>query len=230
MKLSFENLTHVYKSPTGESRKVLDIGHWEIEAGKQALLRGISGSGKTTLFNITAGLLRPSTGKVMYGHQGLYDLTPVVRDRFRARTIGYVFQNHHLLNSLTALENVVMPIAFARKYPRWQWRKKAQDLLEKLGVGEFLNYRPAQLSTGQRLRVAVARALANQPPVLLADEPTAALDADSAHVVMDLIQNTCHENGSILLVASHDPHLTQRFELIAHLQTGSITVEEKVLA
>lgn len=223
MRLRYEQLRHTFKSPTGDARTVVNIPDWVLNAGQQVLLRGVSGSGKTTLFNISAGLLQPTQGKVFYDETSLFALQPGKRDRFRAQTVGYIFQTHQLLAPLSAIENVVMPMAFARQVPRRQWRDKAADLLSLVGLQDHLDYRPAKLSTGQRLRVAVARALVNNPSVVLADEPTAALDPESGVVVMDLIQKICHENNAILVVASHDPALTQRFETVVNLIEGQIT-------
>lgn len=226
MILKLQNLVHIYKSPASVDRRVLDIPQWELAAGQQMLLRGVSGSGKTTLFNIISGLLVPTEGDVWLDQQSLYQLDSAQRDRFRAQTIGYIFQTHHLLAPLTALENVVMPMAFARKYPRSEWKKRAQTLLDRVELADYGRYRPAQMSTGQRLRVAVARALANQPPLLLADEPTAALDSAAVNTVMDLIQQTCRENNTTLIVASHDPALNDRFAVTAHLEAGHLSLKQ----
>lgn len=222
MNLQVEALSHAYEGTGVEVRTILQVQTWQLDAGQQVLLRGVSGSGKTTLFNILAGLLHPSSGVVKYGDQSLYALPEAARDRFRARAIGYVFQNHHLIPSLTALENVVMPLAFARVSSASTWRSQASGLLEQVGLAAFANYLPKRLSTGQRLRVAIARALANNPRVLLADEPTAALDREAALQVMDLLQNTCRQQNAILIVASHDSALVERFSTSADLQEGQI--------
>jgi ABC-type lipoprotein export system ATPase subunit len=223
LSLRVEDLSHTYQST--DPRTILHPQSWSLDDGQQVLVRGISGSGKTTLFNILAGLLRPTSGSVYYGEQSLYRLSEAARDRFRARHLGYIFQSHHLIPSLSALENVVAPIAFARILPRGQWRIAAQALLDKLGVGAWSRSTPRQLSTGQRLRVAVARALVTNPRVVLADEPTAALDESSAVTVMDTLQQTCQDNGAILIVASHDPALTARFTTTAALQDGHLSWE-----
>jgi len=223
--LRLDGVSHTYRTPTGDARTVLQIDEWTLASGDHVLLRGVSGSGKTTLFNIIAGLLRPTQGVVACDQTVLYNLPEAQRDRFRARMIGYVFQNHYLLPQLTALENVVMPMAFARKDAPKTWSDTALSLLDRLGLREFAAYRPSQLSTGQRLRVAVARALAVRPPVLLADEPTAALDPESAVVVMDLLQRLCRENDAILIVASHDPALSDRFGHVVNLRAGKLSNE-----
>ncbi len=226
MQLSFKDLKHTFRSPAGEARTVVNIPDWTVQSGEQLLLQGVSGSGKTTLFNITAGLMRPTEGAVYYGEKSLYKLPEERRDRFRARNVGYVFQNHHLIQSLTAAENVAMPMAFAGELSRKQCRDRAVELLSLMGLSDHVDYRPEKMSTGQRLRVAIARALANTPPVLLADEPTAALDTESAVNVMKLMRDTCREHNAILIVASHDPEVAAGFAKIARLQSGELTVEE----
>lgn len=222
--LRLEGLTHTYGGQLLEARTVLNIGNWQVGSGEHILLRGVSGSGKTTLLNIIAGLLTPTTGEVFIADQALYRMAEAQRDRLRAGLIGYVFQMHHLLPALSALENVIMPMAFARSLPRPAWRRRALELLENVGLTEYIHHRPAQLSAGQQVRVAVARALANSPPVLLADEPTAALDAENGARVIDLLQRSTAQRGAILIVASHDPALSGCFERIVDLRAGQLHV------
>lgn len=226
MTVTLKDIVHIYRSPSEEPRTVLDIAHWRVEPGEQWLVRGVSGSGKTTLFNIMTGLLHPTKGTVHYEDTSLYRLPEAQRDRFRARNVGYVFQNHFLLNTLTAIENVKMPMAFARSAPAGEWESRARELLTQVGLADHLDYRPAQMSTGQRMRVAVARALANNPGIIFADEPTASLDAATGEIVMDLIQQQCEENNAILLVASHDPALEDRFTQFANLTAGELSLQE----
>jgi putative ABC transport system ATP-binding protein len=219
MTLRVEALSHTYPppAPDAETRTVLQIDSWTLNTGDQVLLRGVSGSGKTTLFNILAGLLRPTSGAVYYDDYSLYELPEAARDRFRARQIGYVFQSHYLIGSLTAQENILMPMVFAGNVPKNAQTERANALLEQVGLSMVARHKPKQLSTGQRLRVALARALANNPRLVLADEPTAALDEANSANVIALLQKTCHENNAILIVASHDPavaaQFTQRFDL-----------------
>lgn len=226
MTIKLENLAHIYRNTAEDERPVVDIDHWQLQPGDHVLLRGVSGSGKTTLFNIMTGLLEPSQGVVWYDDMSLYGLNEAARDRFRARNIGYIFQSHFLLGTMTALENVEMPLAVAQTLPAGQRRARSRDLLDRLGLGHRLNYYPAQLSTGQRMRVAVARALANEPKAIFADEPTAALDEDSANTVMDLVQTTCRANDAILVVASHDPALNARFDQVFDLHAGRLHLNE----
>ncbi len=228
MKIRYSQLIHQYPSPSAEPRKVLDISDWTIDEGEQLLIRGISGSGKTTLFNITAGLMQPTSGMVWFDNTNLYDLAEAKRDQFRAQHIGYVFQTHYLMNTLTAIDNVIMPLAFAKTQPKSAWRSIAQPLLERVGLGDHLNYLPAKLSTGQRMRVAVARALVSKPSLILADEPTASLDETSATSVMDLLQDICNETNATLLVNSHDPSIYDRFTSIVNLSHGKLAFEGTV--
>ena len=226
--LRISNLTHTYAQPGLDKRTVLTIDSWGLNAGTQLLLRGISGSGKTTLMNILAGLMQPTTGEVHIGEQSLYALSEAARDRFRAQQIGYIFQTHLLAPHLTALENVEMALAFGQRLDAKTRRQRASELLAKVGLADHLKNRPAQLSTGQRLRVAVARALVVEPTILLADEPTASLDADSGKMVMDLLQAYCETQKATLIVASHDPALGSRFTQAVDLGSGVLQpVEDK---
>ncbi len=222
MSLLVENLKHIYTSPGLSERPVLDIPHWRVEAGEQVLLRGISGSGKTTLMNILAGLLRPTQGEVVVDGYRLFAHSEAKRDRFRAGRIGYVFQMHHLISNLSAQENVEMPLIFAGNGDFVQRQRLAHALLTRLGLAEFANHRPVQMSMGQRLRVTVARSLVTRPHLLLADEPTAALDPYARDGVMVLLQEICREENAILIVASHDPAVNRRFDRIVDIEDGRL--------
>lgn len=226
MTIRLDNVVHIYDNAAEDERPVVDIDTWAIQPGEHILLRGVSGSGKTTLFNIMTGLLPPAAGTIWYEKTALYNLSEAARDRFRARNIGYIFQNHFLLNTMTAAENVEMPLAVARTVPAAQWRQRAHDLLAQVGLAKRANYYPAQLSSGQRMRVAVARALANQPNAVFADEPTASLDYKASEMVMDLIQVTCRANNAMLIVASHDPSITPRFPKVLDLDNGQLSLSE----
>jgi len=222
MSLIVEHLKQIYTSPGLAERPVLDIPNWRVEAGEQVLLRGVSGSGKTTLMNILAGLLRPTQGEVIVDGYRLFAHSEAKRDRFRAGRIGYVFQMHHLIANLSAQENVEMPLIFAGNGDFVQRRRLARAMLTRLGLAEFADHRPGQLSTGQRLRVTVARSLITHPHLLLADEPTAALDSFARDGVMELLQEICREEKAILIVASHDPVLNRRFDRIVDLEGGKL--------
>ena len=224
MSLIVSDLSHTYSSSQLAERTVLNNVAVTLNDGEQLLLRGISGSGKTTLINILAGLLSPSAGRVMLGGKDVYAMAEVERDDWRRKTIGYVFQTHQLLPLLNAWENVAMPLAFAG-LSRRESKTKAMALLESVGLADHANNRPKQLSTGQRQRVAIARALVHQPKLVLADEPTASLDASAAAEALDLLQESCKAQNTILIVASHDPLLNGRFERAADLAYGELVTQ-----
>lgn len=226
MTLQLWSISHSYDSAALKARQVLTDIDWQVERGQQFLLRGVSGSGKTTLFNIIAGLMRPTNGQVLLNSTNIYDLNEAKRDLFRSSRIGYVFQTHYLLNTLTAAENVMMPMVYRKKLSKAEREDRATFLMTQVGLEAFKHYLPRQLSTGQRMRVAVARALANEPTLLLADEPTASLDEESANQVMDLMQEIAQTNNSMLVVSSHDPTLLSRFEHHATIEHGHINLQE----
>lgn len=218
--LRLNSLIHTYTANGLAPRTVLDIPTWQVAHGEQILLRGVSGSGKTTLLNLLSGLLTPTQGQVEVVGQRLDALSEAARDRFRAQRIGYVFQTHNLL-PFSALENVAMPLAFLGVPPR-HYRPRAAESLAQVGLAEWQHHKPHQLSAGQRLRVAVARALIAKPALLLADEPTAALDPETVAQVMDLIQGVCRAQNATLIVASHDPALGERFAQVPELRDGRL--------
>ena len=206
--LSLKNLSKRYLSDRGEWTEIVRISSFELDAGEQVLLQGESGSGKSTLLNVIAGIVAADEGAVTLDGTDMRALAESARDAHRARSLGYVFQNFNLLDAYSCIENVELGMAFGGKTDVALARK----LLERVGLGERLNYRPDQLSQGQKQRVAIARALANRPKLVLADEPTGNLDPSNAAVALDLIQSLCRENGTALLLVSHDPSLKDRFE------------------
>ncbi|MCK6577776.1 MAG: ABC transporter ATP-binding protein [Anaerolineae bacterium] len=224
--LRFDSVFLAYSARGIESRIVLNIPSWNLARGTHALLRGVSGSGKTSFFNIAAGLLRPTSGEVYLDDQPLYRLSEAARDRVRSAKVGYMFQMHHLMPGFTALENVLMPMMFLQTIPTARRRARALDLLGAVGLSDFAQHRPHQLSAGQRLRVSAARALANEPVMVLADEPTAALDALSSALVLDMLQSVCRMNYASLIVASHDPLLAARFSVVYDLRDGHLSESE----
>lgn len=211
MNVSIERLTHGYLGPDGEAIAVLDIPQLIIDSGAQMTIAGASGSGKTTLLHLIAGLLLPTSGTIALDGRPIGVMREVDRDRFRAAHIGVLFQTSHLLAGLTALENVLLPMGFATSVPPAKRRRRAADLLARVGLADRQDFLPAQLSGGQQQRVALARALANAPALLLADEPTAHVDRATAERLLALICETCVEHGTTLLLASHDPLVLERF-------------------
>ena len=218
MAIELQQLRKRYVAPDGSAVPVIDVGSFRVEDGEQVALVGSSGSGKTTLLHLIAGILAPDSGKILFGNDGsvvdVAQLSEAERDVFRGRNLGYIFQTHHLLPGFTALENVLLGMSFTGRASDRPW---AEHLLKEVGLGERLNYKPAKLSVGQQQRVAVARALANRPKVVLADEPTGALDVNNAHQVMDLIRALCAEVKASLILVSHDPAMTGKFERVVQL-------------
>jgi ABC-type lipoprotein export system ATPase subunit len=188
----------------GLDLEVLNLEHLALPAGSCTVLRGRSGSGKTTLLNLIAGVTLPTAGTIRVGDTDLFALSEARRDRFRAEHVGYVFQTFNLLSALSALDNVMLAMMFAGAVPKRLQRRDAADLLARLGLAERLAHKPAQLSRGEQQRVAIARALANSPPLVLADEPCASLDARTAGEVMAIFLMVCRQDKKTLLLVSHD--------------------------
>jgi putative ABC transport system ATP-binding protein len=208
--LQITELKKTYAAPEGGRLPVVDVPRFTLEAGEQIALRGGSGSGKTTFLHLIAGVLTADAGVIQLGDVDMAALPESARDRLRAATIGYVFQTFNLLPGYSCLENVLLGMAFGGRAERG----RAEALLRRVGLGDRLVHRPPQLSTGQQQRVAVARALANRPRLVLADEPTGNLDARNAREALALIRETCREAGAALLLVSHDEAVLAQFERV----------------
>ncbi len=212
--LVLRQLQKGYAGPDGTRHVVLDVAQLELSAGAQVALRGASGTGKTTLLHLIAGILVPDQGEVRIDDVDLARLGESQRDRLRAEKIGYIFQTFNLLQGHTVLDNVVLGMAFG---PGKVDRDRARQLLQRVGLGERLHHFPRQLSTGQQQRVAVARALANRPRLVLADEPTGNLDPVHARGALSMIREVCSEHGAALLLVSHDEAVLGSFETVLDL-------------
>ena len=228
MSLAIEQLRKSFTAPDGSTLSVVDIESLRIAAGQQVALVGSSGSGKTTLLHLIAGILVPDSGRILFYLDDAPARTPdqadaspgkgrcvdiaqlpeAQRDIFRGRYMGYIFQVHHLLAGFTALENVLLGMSFTGRRHDAAW---ARHLLDRVGLSDRMDYKPDKLSVGQQQRVAVARALANRPKLVLADEPTGSLDRANARQVLALIRELCAEVGAMLLLVSHDPQITGQF-------------------
>ena len=206
--LTVTNLEKTYLSPEGSQSRIINVPHFELNAGKQIALRGSSGVGKTTFLNLIAGILQADSGRIVVAGEEMTALSESERDRLRAHHIGYIFQTFNLLAGYTALENVMLGMMFGKGIDA----NFAQHLLERVGLGDRMQYRPSQLSVGQQQRVAVARAVANRPRLVLADEPTGNLDYHHANEAVTLIREICHENSAALLIVSHDSEVLGQFE------------------
>ena len=207
--LEINDLVKAYARPAGGgAQRVVDVRAFALEAGAQLALRGESGTGKTTFLNLIAGILAADSGSIQLDGHDVTKLGEAGRDRLRAATIGYIFQTFNLLQGHNVLENVEFGMAFGRGVDRVH----AESLLQRVGLGDKLGHFPRQLSTGQQQRVAVARALANDPKLVLADEPTGNLDRRNARDALELIREVCRESGAALLLVSHDERVLAQFE------------------
>jgi len=205
--LEISDLRKSFLRPDGTPHDVVNIRAFALEEAAHVALRGESGSGKTTFLNLIAGILKPDSGRVAVAGCEMSRQPEPERDRLRATTLGYIFQTFNLLQGYTSMENVLLGMSFGRGADCEQARR----LLDRVGLRDHLNHYPRQLSTGQQQRVAVARALANQPKLVLADEPTGNLDSTNAREVLTLIRETCRENAAALLLVSHDRETLGQF-------------------
>lgn len=211
--LEIKNLKKTYFVPDGSRETVVDVPRFALQAGGQIALEGESGTGKTTFLNLIAGILKADEGTISIDDEEMSALGESGRDNLRARKIGYIFQTFNLLQGFTALENVLLGMAFGAG----EDEKYALDLLKRVGLETRADYLPRQLSVGQQQRVAVARALANRPRLVLADEPTGNLDRKRAFESLDLIREICFENAAALLLVSHDREILEKFEQVENL-------------
>ena len=213
--LHLRNVKKTFRQPDGSELHILDVPDFCVSEGEQVILVGPSGCGKTTLLHVIAGISRPDSGKVRIDDFDITLMSEAECDRFRAERIGYVFQTFNLLPAFTALENVLLAMRFARGRPN---KPRARQLLERVGLGHRMTHRPRMLSVGEQQRVAVARALANKPKLVLADEPTGNLDHKNARKSVTLIREACRENGTALLLVSHDRETLSQFEQVREFE------------
>ncbi|MCA9069702.1 MAG: ABC transporter ATP-binding protein [Planctomycetaceae bacterium] len=214
MTLLLENVIKTYREPDGRRFEVLNIEHFELSEGEQVVLVGSSGGGKTTLLNVISGISTPDSGRVEIDGIDITRLPEMHRDRLRAERIGFVFQTFNLLPAFTAYENVLLGMSFSGRRAN---AGRARDLLHLVGLEHRLSHRPGQLSVGEQQRVAVARALANQPTLLLADEPTANVDVRNQDLILKLIREACIENDVALLMVTHAMEVARQFDKVVNL-------------
>ena len=215
--LRMENVSKSYRH-RGQLVTALDQAHVQIPTGDFVALVGPSGSGKSTLLLMLGGMLSPSSGRVLLEGQSIYDLNANGRAALRRQKIGFVFQTFNLVTYLTALENVQIPLYLAGVDKAAQ-AAKAQQLLERVGLGDRIHHKPCELSVGQQQRVALARMLANDPAVVLADEPTGNLDPETSRHVISFFEEINREGRTIVMV-THDPRAAQRAKVLRHLDKG----------
>jgi len=204
----------------GASFTLLDIPRFAIAGGRKVGLSGPSGSGKSTLLNLCAGLLQPTRGRIVVDGTEITSLPQQARDEFRTSRIGFVFQGFNLIPALTAIGNVDIAMRLAGNLTAAERRSRAEDLLMRVGLGERMRHMPSQLSFGQMQRVGIARAIANHPKLILADEPTASLEPALARSIAQLLIDVADEEGATLLVATHDPAILELMQ--DHIALGAI--------
>lgn len=223
--LVLTDITKQYPAPAGGAIGVLKSVSLEVEAGRSAAIVGPSGSGKSTLLNIIGTLDVPSSGTVVLEGQDLGKLGEDEKAAVRNRKIGFMFQQHHLLPQCTVLENVLVPTLVSPSETFQTAKTRALELLGQVGLSARLDHRPAELSGGEQLRVAVVRAMINQPRLLLADEPTGSLDRAGAEALADLLVKMNREQGTTLIVVTHSLPLASRMDRTYSLVDGVLLPE-----
>jgi ABC-type lipoprotein export system ATPase subunit len=208
--IKLNNVRKDYQSGNNTTT-IVDVDELSVSAGEKIAIVGASGSGKTTLLNLLSGLVVADSGQIVINGQDITTLSESGRDRFRANNIGYLFQNFHLLDGYSALENVELGMLFASGAVKSQ---RAAEQLTKLGLGQRLHHQPSELSIGQQARVALARATANNPKIILADEPTGALDSASAREALDLLFEQSASHNATLICVTHDKSVAANFDRI----------------
>lgn len=215
--LELKEITKSFQGPEGEVRAISDVS-FSVALGEFVVVQGPSGCGKTTLLLVAGGLLRPSGGKVIVNGQDPYSLDPNERSALRAEKIGFVFQQFHLMPYLSVLENVLVP-SVAKPLPGALDR--ARELIRHFNLDHRINHVPAQLSTGERQRTALARALLNDPKLILADEPTGNLDEENGKIVLSYLYEFAQDNGAVLIV-THDKQIFDYAHRSIELYEGKI--------
>jgi len=221
--LRLENVKKSFTEPDGGRLPILDIPRFAVAAGEQVVLMGRSGCGKTTLLHVIAGISAPDEGQVWIDGVDFARMAEAQRDFARAQKIGYVFQTFNLLPGFSALENVLLGMSFSGQATDYEW---ARSLLNTVGLSHRMTHKPKQLSVGEQQRVAVARALANRPKLLLADEPTANVDTGHQQQIVDLIRQSCEKHQIALVLVTHTPEVAQQFKRVESLETFNKAVKK----
>jgi putative ABC transport system ATP-binding protein len=220
--LKVQRLTKTYVTAHGPLTVLRGVD-FELAGGDTLAIVGPSGSGKTTLLSLCAGLDQPSAGNVFIGGQDIAGLDEDQRARIRNESVGFVFQNFQLIPTLTALENVLVPLELRGERGG---EKEAESLLARVGLGERLDHYPVQLSGGEQQRVALARAFINRPKILFCDEPTGNLDTATAHTMIELIFGLNREKGTTLVLVTHDPELAKRCQRTMRMRNGEAVKDQ----
>ena len=218
--ISLQQVSKTYETPAGKFSALRHID-LEIRPGEFVGVVGKSGSGKSTLLNMVAGIDRPSSGSVAVAGTPIHSLSENKLAVWRGRNVGFVFQFFQLLPTLTVAENVMLPMDFSKSLPFRERRKRALALLERVAVGRHADKLPATLSGGEQQRVAIARALANEPPLVLADEPTGNLDSVTATAILDLFRDMANQ-GTTVVIATHEADIARVIDRKVEISDGSI--------
>ncbi|MBT1171969.1 ABC transporter ATP-binding protein [Bifidobacterium sp. MA2] len=219
--LTLEHATKSYPGRDGAPLEILHETSIAIDHGERIAIVGPSGSGKSTLLSLLGTLDMPSTGTLRYGGEDVAAMGERRRSMLRAARIGFVFQQFHLIATVSALENVTTGLQYTSA-PRRSRKDLAAEALTRVGLGERLHHKPPQLSGGEQQRVAIARALAKRPDIIFADEPTGALDTETGHAIIDLLLGAS-DDGASLVVVTHDPTVAARFPRRLHIRDGIVT-------
>jgi putative ABC transport system ATP-binding protein len=222
--IQMEDLTKIYQMGDSEVR-ALNGASFTIEKGEMVAIMGPSGSGKSTLMSIIGCLDVPSSGKYILDGMAVETLDEVKLAEIRGRKIGFVFQQFNLLARTSALENVMLPLTYVGVSGK-ERQEKALKALDRVGLSDRTHHAPNELSGGQQQRVAIARALVNKPAILLADEPTGALDSKTGVEIMDLFQGLHRENGQTVILVTHDPYVARHTNRIIKLSDGHVISDE----
>jgi putative ABC transport system ATP-binding protein len=224
--LEGRSLSHSFGQ--GEARHyVLRAVSMQLQRSELVLVMGPSGSGKSTLLALLAGLMRPEEGEVLAFGENLWKLSASARKQFRRRHYGFIFQGYNLFPALTALQHLEMILRWGASLSANIARKRGEQILEMLGLGDKKSLRPAQLSGGEKQRVAIGRAVVKEPSVIFADEPTSALDWEHGQKVVELLRSAASTRGACVFVVSHDSRLVPYADRVIHLEDGSVKEEER---
>jgi len=218
--LTVTDVNHSYGTGKIKVPVLFDI-NLHVNKGEFVALCGSSGSGKSTLLNLLAGLTKPEEGSVMVSGAEISSYSENELCLFRRKSMGFIFQSYNLLPNLTALENVELPLIFAGEGVKKR-REKATEILERVGLEGRIDHRPNELSGGQQQRVSIARALVNQPGIILADEPTGNLDSKTEQEIMNLMKQMNKENGTTFIIVTHEQEVAEQSDRVIYLQDGRV--------
>ena len=220
--IKLEGVTRTVTLPDGSDLRILTGVDLKVAAGEHVSIVGRSGTGKSTMLNIIGMLDLPTAGRYTIDGVDVASLGEGRRARLRGDTVGFIFQQFNIFNARTALENVEVPLLYSNGARFWKRRELATRMLERVGLGDRVDSHPTQMSGGEQQRIAIARALVRSPKIILADEPTGALDPDTGGSVMELLETVAAENNAALLVITHDPKVAERADRVLELYDGTL--------